>query len=900
MKIATEQETSSKIAVMSLICACLVALSHVAWNSKFGSGSWWFVRLTRFGICCMAVPFFFTVSGYFLSRHFDEKGWWRREVGKRFFTLAVPYLLWSALFFAFAKIGFAVLNAPENGFFFALGHSATNFKHILGLDFLGPPFLTPLWYVRALFILILFSPLVAAATRRRLGWLSVIGLFVAYYVVSPHRNGLRSSSVNHFFYYGISLFGAAYFCLGVMLRRTGIPVATRLRDRALGVFLFCAGVGLVVFRTYCISSRKGDPLSLLCFAIPLLVSGMWLALPAGKWPTWMMSLSFPIYVMHFFVTFALDGFMRVHGNKSIPAMMAAAAAAVVLPTAAAILIRRFWPCLSSVLFGGRGSVHGTSARKVMIDAIRGVAWRLWGIRWWIAFTLVLCTLDQGIRLYVLWPKYWLAVKLCIFYSSMSVAVALLLGSFARFVAPFFFSFWVLIEGLQCWTALNFHMVLSGNWVLILFSTSKEELSEFCGDMLSLWNVALAVLLLAAVAATFLFFLRKRSCTSRFSAISVLLALFFAFVSCMMVRNLFNIPHTWNRISGSLLLLHLPTDTVVNWKSYQALARASSDAPPYDLKHPEKAPLCIFVIGESLTRSHMSLYGYSRKTTPALDALRNEGGLVVFTDLTTDHSTTPEALCSLLTDGELGRGRDVRDVFPALLKKAGYQTSLVSCQGHWQAKDIVGTFIFRSCGEAKFLQGDNVPGTLPDEVALPEIKKCLESKTDPFALFIHLYGCHHPAEKRVPAYFKCQWPDTAAHLEPKARRKIDRYDTSVAYNDFIVSSIIRQVAELHEPSFVFYVSDHGESPDSHVWRDVKSRDVYEIPLLIWLSPEYRAAFPETAARVEAAKDSPLRQSHLMEGMLELAGVKGYPDGVDGGNFLSARPMEASPSAGKESR
>ena len=30
MKIATEQETSSKIAVMSLICACLVALSHVA------------------------------------------------------------------------------------------------------------------------------------------------------------------------------------------------------------------------------------------------------------------------------------------------------------------------------------------------------------------------------------------------------------------------------------------------------------------------------------------------------------------------------------------------------------------------------------------------------------------------------------------------------------------------------------------------------------------------------------------------------------------------------------------------------------------------------------------------------------------------------------------------------
>ena len=79
---------------MAVVCACIVALSHVGYNTAAGSAAWWFVRLTRYGLCCLAVPFFFAVSGYFLSRHFDERGWWLRETGKRVTSLLLPYLLW--------------------------------------------------------------------------------------------------------------------------------------------------------------------------------------------------------------------------------------------------------------------------------------------------------------------------------------------------------------------------------------------------------------------------------------------------------------------------------------------------------------------------------------------------------------------------------------------------------------------------------------------------------------------------------------------------------------------------------------------------------------------------------------------------------------------------------------
>jgi glucan phosphoethanolaminetransferase (alkaline phosphatase superfamily) len=83
----------------------------------------------------------------------------------------------------------------------------------------------------------------------------------------------------------------------------------------------------------------------------------------------------------------------------------------------------------------------------------------------------------------------------------------------------------------------------------------------------------------------------------------------------------------------------------------------------------------------------------------------------------------------------------------------------------------------------------------------------------------------------------------------------------------------------------YLSDHGESPDSKTWRTATDPDVWEVPMVIWLSDEYRLRFPETAAAVAAAVGKPLQSDQLLTGFLHLTGVRGCGVGTSD-DFLDA--------------
>ena len=120
-----------------------------------------------------------------------------------------------------------------------------------------------------------------------------------------------------------------------------------------GVAALAAGILLLAWRVHCIAVSGGEPFPVLCLAIPLLVAGTWLVVPAKPWPKWLTSLSFPIYVMHFFVIFALDGFRAPRVNKSIGFMFAEFAAAVAVPSVIVLLLRRIFPRAAAFAFGGR-------------------------------------------------------------------------------------------------------------------------------------------------------------------------------------------------------------------------------------------------------------------------------------------------------------------------------------------------------------------------------------------------------------------------------------------------------------------------------------------------------------------------------------------------------------------
>lgn len=111
------EDVSSKIKNMALVCAVLVVGIHVKWphDTAFSLG-WFGYHFIKEGIACIAVPFFFTVPGFFLGRHFGEDGWWRRAVFKRVLSLVVPFYIWclvavlitvplSLLCFAWNRVG---------------------------------------------------------------------------------------------------------------------------------------------------------------------------------------------------------------------------------------------------------------------------------------------------------------------------------------------------------------------------------------------------------------------------------------------------------------------------------------------------------------------------------------------------------------------------------------------------------------------------------------------------------------------------------------------------------------------------------------------------------------------------------------------------------------------------
>ena len=123
-----------------------------------------------------AVPMFFTLSGFFLARHWHEKGFWRREVCKRIRSLLVPYFIWLLLamvLFGFLApllkwmVGTSDVFRPDWTYAEALGRSVYDW-----------PFIRSFWFLRTLFILVVLSPIWLAVCLAGWRWLLPVALGV--------------------------------------------------------------------------------------------------------------------------------------------------------------------------------------------------------------------------------------------------------------------------------------------------------------------------------------------------------------------------------------------------------------------------------------------------------------------------------------------------------------------------------------------------------------------------------------------------------------------------------------------------------------------------------------------------------------------------------------------------
>ncbi|MDR1718920.1 MAG: sulfatase-like hydrolase/transferase [Dysgonamonadaceae bacterium] len=269
--------------------------------------------------------------------------------------------------------------------------------------------------------------------------------------------------------------------------------------------------------------------------------------------------------------------------------------------------------------------------------------------------------------------------------------------------------------------------------------------------------------------------------------------------------------------------------------------------PFDISCELKSDQNVFIviIGESLTRHHMQIYGYPRPTTPLLEQLKSE--LFVYKDVISPNTHTIAVLKSALTfaNYEHPEWYLQKPSVVELFNKAGFESFWISTQG------IIGKWGCSYGVIAK--ESDHIfdlsIAQQPDAIVFPCLDEILnESVTGNKIIFIHLMGNHHTYKSRYPSDFNIfnqqEYPvPDRPYLNEKSKTTIDEYDNSVCYSDYVIGSIIDKMkAKTGLSSFVLFFSDHGE--EVYDFRDmsghaITSPSTYqcEIPFILWCSPAY---------------------------------------------------------------
>jgi heptose-I-phosphate ethanolaminephosphotransferase len=383
------------------------------------------------------------------------------------------------------------------------------------------------------------------------------------------------------------------------------------------------------------------------------------------------------------------------------------------------------------------------------------------------------------------------------------------------------------------------VMLSEGSIAVLFETNVEESKEFITSYLNPW-VTLGIALYILCPAVMIFkmkhiaFHRVREHKPMFIASVLLLFLFLAIEP--FAQHIYFVD--FYRIFADYKVRSVLEEKAIRKRNQQ----------PFDVTVAEaQAPhTLLVVIGESLSRSHMSLYGYERDTNPLLTA--RSARLKVYRDVVSPHVHTIPVIRSVLTFADYSRPEYLtqRPSLFELFNRAGYETYLISNQPFDDVSSSYEPLLRQATHIADLSKADG-----PDGVILQTLEQTLEQTPEEHKrklIVVHLMGSHTAYKFRYPPSFNCfthnkpAMPGDSSWLTPREQEVINQYDNSVRYNDWLMASILDRLEKRHEPSALIYFSDHGEEVydcRNFAGHACEKASVYmcEVPLIVWLSDEY---------------------------------------------------------------
>lgn len=314
---------------------------------------------------------------------------------------------------------------------------------------------------------------------------------------------------------------------------------------------------------------------------------------------------------------------------------------------------------------------------------------------------------------------------------------------------------------------------------------------------------------------------------------------------------------------------------------QALLSANAQIPPLEGladSHAGQPATLVLVIGESTNRQRMSLYGYPRATTPRLDALRDQ--LAVFDNVVTPRPYTIEALQQVLTfaDEQNPGAYLTTPSIVNLMKQAGYKTYWITNQQTMTERNTMLTTFSRQADEQVYLNNNREQNARQyDGDVLVPFKKALADPAPRKLIVVHLLGTHMSYRYRYPEDYE-KFTDHQGAPEWVTDDQLptyNSYDNAVLYNDFVVSSLIEDMAASQANGFLLYLSDHGEavfdSPTDTVLGRNEARPsapMYTVPFILWASQQWRSQHP---ADYRSELRRPYSSANLIHTWADLAGL-----------------------------
>lgn len=243
---------------------------------------------------------------------------------------------------------------------------------------------------------------------------------------------------------------------------------------------------------------------------------------------------------------------------------------------------------------------------------------------------------------------------------------------------------------------------------------------------------------------------------------------------------------------------------------------------------------VIVIGESVNRHHMSVYGYHEDTTPFFgDLVKNykSDKLCIFKKIYSPANQTRFAIPLEFTEAT---SRNYYKFFKSpslitLFKNAGYTTYWLSNQEEFGRFNLEVTSISRE-SNFTFVKHKIHTNSSPQDKdidLLPVMKKI--NLTDNNFIVFHLEGSHFNYSLRY---------EHNSSLIKSPKNIIDDYDNSIYYTDSILLKIFDYFKKMNRPFLFVYLSDHSEYLGTNHGHghtpDRAHKEEYDIPFIVYSS------------------------------------------------------------------